>query len=62
MTNSEIRAAIEEYIHSERDRQIISDRLINGMTFGELEQKYNLCTRQLARIVKKADIFLVKKS
>lgn len=61
MTNSEIDAAINEYIHSARDREIIHDRLVDGMTFGELEEKYNLCARQLSRIVRKADIFLVKK-
>lgn len=62
MTNSEISKAIDEYIHSERDRAIIRDRLINGLTFDELADKYHLCTRQLARITKKADVFLVKRS
>lgn len=62
MTNSEIETAINEHIHSARDRAIIRDRLIDGMTFGELEGKYHLCVRQLARIVKKADVFLVKRA
>ena len=60
MTNSEIDAAISEYIHSARDRAIIHDRLVDGMTFKELEEKYHLCARQISRIVRKADVFLIK--
>ncbi len=31
-TNSQIRALIDEYIHSERDREILKRRLIDGMS------------------------------
>lgn len=58
-TNSDIAYLIDEHIHSARDRQIIKDRLIDGMTYAELEYKYNLCERQIKRIVKKADTFLM---
>lgn len=57
--NSDILSLINDYIHSERDRQIIIDRFINGLTFSELSDKFYLSERQIKRIVKKADSFLV---
>lgn len=57
--NSDILSLINEYIHSERDREIITDRLVNGLTFSELSDKFYLSERQIKRIVKKADSFLV---
>lgn len=57
-SNKVINELIDEYIHSARDRDIIKDRLINGLTFSELSLKYFLSERQLKRIVKQADIFL----
>lgn len=58
-TNSEIMKYIQEYIHSERDRNILIDRFINGLTFDELENKHHLSERQIKRIVKKADNFFI---
>lgn len=58
-TNSQIAALIDEYIHSQRDRDILKDRFINGLTFSELSGRYFLSERQIKRIVAKADkIFL----
>lgn len=57
--NSDVLSLINEHIHSERDRVIIIDRLINGLTFSELSDKFYLSERQIKRIVKKADSFLV---
>lgn len=59
-TNSEIATLIDEYIHSERDRMIMYDRFINGLTFSELSAKFYISERQLKRILKKADVFLCK--
>ena len=57
--NSTIIKLIDEYIHSQRDREILKDRFINGLTFSELSGKYYLSERQIKRIVAKADkIFL----
>ena len=58
-TNSEIIAYINEYIHSERDRKILLDRFVNGLTFKELEARHNLSERQIKRIVRKADNFFI---
>ena len=50
---------INEYIHSQRDREILIDRFVNGLTFSELEDKHHLSERQIKRIVKKADPILI---
>lgn len=57
--NTEIIALINDYIHSKRDREIIIDRLVDGCSIKELSAKYNLTERQIQRIIKKADGFLV---
>lgn len=59
-TNSVMSQLIDEYIHSERDRAILKDRFINGLTFARLEEKYDLSERQIKRIVKKADAILLR--
>ena len=58
--NSDVRTAIDEYVHYARDREILKDRLIDGMTYAELSGKYNLSERHIKAIVKKADKFLVR--
>lgn len=58
--NSQMEQLIDEYIHSARDRAILKDRFIDGLTFGELEDKHNLSERQIKRIVKKADALLLR--
>ena len=59
-TNSRMAELIDEYIHSARDRAILKDRFIDGLTFSELEDKHGLSERQIKRIVKRADAILVK--
>ena len=59
-TNSQIAALIDEYIHSQRDREILKDRFINGLTFSELSAKHYLSERQIKRIVAKADKIILK--
>lgn len=51
--NSEIKNAIDEYIHSERDRAVLLDRLVNGLTFEKLGEKHDLSEIQVKRIVYK---------
>lgn len=52
-TNSQVSKLIDEYIHSERDRSIMKDRLINGMRFEPLAEKYDLSVAQVKRITYK---------
>ena len=50
-TNSQIREIISEYIHSERDRNILCRRLIDGIPFEKLAEEFDISTRQVKRIV-----------
>lgn len=59
-SNTEFIKWINEYIHSERDREILVERFVNGLTFAELSDKFYLSERQIKRIVKKADSFLLR--
>lgn len=57
-TNSEIDRRIAETIHSERDRQLMRRRLIDGRTYDELSVEFFLSRRQVARIIAKAKSIL----
>lgn len=50
-TNSQIRALIDEYIHSERDRAILKRRLIDGICFEPLAEEFQMSDRQIKTIV-----------
>ena len=58
-TNSDMRNAIEEHIHSERDRQLLLRRLIDGIRFEPLSEEFQLSVRQTKNIVyrEKARLF-----
>ena len=51
--NNDIKNAIEEYIHSSRDRAVLLDRLVNGLTFEKLGERHELSEIQVKRIVYK---------
>lgn len=53
ISNSEIDKAISDWIHNKRNREILHDRLIDGMIFDELSAKYNLSVQQIKTIVYK---------
>ena len=52
-TNSEIEHAIDEYIHSARDREILKRRLIDGVCFEPLAEEFELSVRHVQTIVYK---------
>ena len=52
-TNSQIHEIIAEWIHDERDRQILARRLIDGVTFERLAEEFDMSVRQIKRIVYK---------
>ena len=52
-TNSEIASAIDEHIHSARDRAILKRRLIDGICFEPLAEEFELSVRQIKAIVYK---------
>lgn len=53
-TNSVLRHAIDEYIHSERDRKILVLRLIDGLTYEQIAEAVDMSVRQVKNIVYKA--------
>ena len=52
-SNSEIINLINEYIHSERDREIMKRRLVDGICYEPLAEEFDLSTVQTKRIVLK---------
>ena len=54
-TNSEIIESIHELIHSERDRNILKRRLVDGITYEKLAEEFDLSVAQIKRIVYKCE-------
>ena len=50
-SNSRVREIIAEYIHSQRDRDLISKRLIDGVILEKLAEDFELSVSQVKRIV-----------
>jgi DNA-directed RNA polymerase specialized sigma24 family protein len=50
-----MKAIIEEWVHSERDREILVRRLIDGITFERLAEEFDMSVRQIKNIVYKAE-------
>lgn len=59
-TNSQIKALIDEHIHSDRDRRILKRRLIDGICFEPLAEEFDMSVRQMKNIVYKAQERLFK--
>lgn len=55
ISNSEIEALINEWIHSERDRKILKRRLIDGICYEPLADEMDMSVRQVKNIVSKAE-------
>ena len=53
ITNTEIRHLIDEYIHSERDRNVLLDRYTMGYTYEKIAELHDLSTIQVKRIIYK---------
>ena len=58
--NSDIANAIDEWIHSERDRKILKRRLIDGICYEPLADEMGLSVVQIKRIVSRAEMQLFK--
>lgn len=61
-TNSGMILLIDEYIHSERDRKILKRRLIDGLTYENLAEEFDLSVTQVKRIVYKGENIIFKKA
>ena len=54
LSNSEVSYLIDQWIRNERDRAILKDRLINGLTYERLAEKHDMSVRQTKNIVYKS--------
>ena len=54
-TNSKIRELIDEHIHSERDRNILLRRLVDGITIERLAEEFDLSPRQTREIIRRRE-------
>ena len=59
-TNSQIRDLIDEHIHSERDRQILKRRFIDGVCYEPLAEEFFMSRAQIVRIVKRGEGIFTK--
>lgn len=50
-SNSRVREIIAEYIHNQRDRDLVSRRLIDGIVMERLAEEFELSVSQVKRIV-----------
>lgn len=53
LTNSELAELISEHIHSERDRQILKLKLIDGLTYEKIAEIYEMSPRYVRSLVRK---------
>ena len=59
-TNSQIRELISEYIHSERDRAILTRRLIDGITIEKLSEEFGITPRRLWTVIRENEEILFR--
>ena len=53
ISNSDIDKAINDWIHNKHNRDILHERLIDGIKFEELAEKHDLSPQQVKNIVRK---------
>ena len=53
LTNSELAELISEHIHSERDRQIMKLKLIDGLTYEKIAEIVDMSPRYVRSLVKR---------
>ena len=59
-SRTEITEAINEWILNQKHREILLSRMIDGLTFDELSEKYYMSPRQIKRIVYKCQETLIR--
>lgn len=59
-TNSQISSVIDEHIHHALHRQMLKDRLIDGMTYEQIAEKHDITSRQTKNIIYKATEKILK--
>ena len=52
-SNSEIEKAIDDFVHSQRDRAVLKRRYIDGILIEPLSEEFDLSPRQIRNIIYK---------
>ena len=60
LSNSEISHIIDEWIHSERGRQLLKRRFIDGVTYEKIAEEFDLSVIQTKTIVYNCEKYLIK--
>ena len=60
LSRSQWENLIDEWIFNERDRAILKRRLLDGKTFEQLAEEFDLSVRHVKNIVYKYDYILMK--
>ena len=60
LTRNEIENIIEQKIHNQRNRAIISRRLLDGICYEPLAEEFDLSVRQVKNIVYKCEAILFR--
>lgn len=55
LSRSEVEHLIDEWIFSERDRNILKRRLLDGICFEPLSEEFDLSVRQVKNIVYRSE-------
>lgn len=50
-TNSRMIEVVNEYIHSERDRNLLIRRYVDGITYEKLAEEFGISVAQVKRII-----------
>ena len=59
-TNSQISSLIDEHNHHALHRQMLKDRLIDGMTYEQIAEKHDMSVRQIKNIIYKSTDKILK--
>lgn len=59
-SNQRVIELIDDYIHNVRDRDILRDNLVDGLSYNELANKYHLTYEGIKKILKKGKIAIFK--
>ena len=52
-SNHRVREVVEEFIHSARDRALILDNMVDGLSYDELAGKYSMSYEGVKHVMKK---------
>lgn len=58
--NSDLVIVINDYVHSERDRNVLKRRYIDGIKFEPLAEEFDLSVRQVKNIIYKHEKSIFK--